>query len=596
MKLPSPEALVAAAAAVARRFPEVLACAAMAGCAGVAAVESEAGDPAWALMRTASLGLPLFITLTLLGERRSWKPRMRWFASALGAGLLLVLHGHLDPWSDEALVQRYAHVTLTLHLAVSVVPYAAVAESHGLWQYNRALLFRFLLATLYAGVLFAGLSLALAAVDNLLGIEVPDAHYGRLFLTLAYFFHPVFFLAGVPSDFREMERSRHYPAALRVLSVYVMLPLVAVYVTILMLYLGKIVVTGTWPGGWTGYLVSSLAVAGIFSLLVVHPERIARERGWIDRYALAFWIAIVPAVVMVLLALWQRIEQYGVTERRYLLGVLAVWLGAIALHRVITRTRDIKGVPLTLAVLGAVTFAGPWSAYAFAERSQAGRVAGILTARGALAEGRAGSETIRIPYEEWEQVEEAVGYLIDNHGTSAVEGWYADEPPPPAPGGHPPEDRDERLERIMAALPVRPEPRNRPVGVHAADRGEPLPAEGFDLVIVANRTASASVGGEDLRFRVSEDGTALVMLLGGREEGRASLLPVIAWAESRPGAVARSATLAAPRADLVLDVDGAALAARLVFGTVELAWRGERLVVAGFELDAVLLRWEAGAP
>jgi len=596
MRLPSPEALVTAAAASARRFPEVVVCAAVAGCAGVTAVESEAVDPAWALMRTASLGLPLFITLTLLGERRNWKPRIRWFASALGAGLLLVLHHHLDPWTDEALVQRYAHVTLTLHLAVSVVPYVAVAESHGLWQYNRALFFRFLLATLYAGVLFAGLSLALAAVDNLLGIEVPDAHYGRLFLTIAYFFHPVFFLAGVPSDFRELERSRYYPAALRVLSVYVMLPLVAVYVTILMLYLGKIVVTGTWPGGWTGYLVSSLAVAGIFSLLVVHPERIARKQGWIDRYALAFWIAIVPAVVMVLLALWQRIEQYGVTERRYLLGVLAVWLGAIALHRVITRTRDIKTIPLTLAVIGAVTFAGPWSAYAFAERSQAGRVARILTAHGALTEGRVGSETTRIPYEEWEQVEEAVGYLMDNHGTSTLEGWYWNEGSPAAPGGDPPEDRDERLERIMAALRVRPEPRNRSVDVQAADRGEPLPAEGFDLVIVANRTASASVGGEDLRFRVSEDGTGLVMLLGGREEGRASFLPVIAWAEARPGAVARSRTLTAPRSDLILEVDGPALAARLVFGEVELAWRDERLVVTGFELDAVLLRWETDVP
>lgn len=608
MKLPTPEALVSAAAATAKRFPEVVVCAAVAGCAGVAAVESEAVDPAWALMRTASLGLPLFITLTLLGERRNWKPRVRWFASALGAGLLLVLHHHLDPWLDEALVQRYAHVTLTLHLAVSVVPYVAVAESHGLWQYNRALFFRFLLATLYAGVLFAGLSLALAAVDNLLGIEVPGAHYGRLFLTIAYFFHPVFFLAGVPADFRELERSRYYPAALRVLSVYVMLPLVAVYVTILMLYLGKIVVTGTWPGGWTGYLVSSLAVAGIFSLLVVHPERIARKQGWIDRYALAFWIAIVPAVVMVLLALWQRIEQYGVTERRYLLGVLAVWLGAIALHRVITRTRDIKAIPLTLAVIGTVTFAGPWSAYAFAEHSQAGRVAGILTAHGALADGRVGSETIRIPYEEWEQVEEAVRYLIDNHGTSAMEGWYGDEGSPAAPGGDPPEDdvdrvvralisdRDERLERIMAALRVRPEPRNRPVDVHAADRGEPLPVEGFDLVIVADGTASATVGGDDLRFRLSEDGTGLVMLLGGREEGRASLLPVIAWAEARPGAVARSRTLTAPRPDLILDVDGPALAGRLVVGTVELTWRDERLVVTGFELDAVLLRWETDVP
>lgn len=94
-------------------------------------------------------------------------------------------------------------------------------------------------------------------------------------------------------------------------------------------------VTGSWPSGWISYLVSGLAVVGIFSLLMVHPDRMDAKHGWIDRYARAFWIAIVPSAAMVLMALWQRVDQYGVTERRYLLGVLAA--------------------------LGVATFVGPWS-------------------------------------------------------------------------------------------------------------------------------------------------------------------------------------------------------------------------------------------
>ena len=309
------------------------------------------------------------------------------------------LYYRLRPWDNEALGQRWGHLVLTFHLAASVVPYLGFTASHGFWQYNRVLFFRFLLATLYSLVLFVGLVLALVAVDNLLGVEVPDLHYPRLFFLIAFFFHPVHFLAGVPADFEELERSRYYPGALRVLCQFVMLPLVAVYVTILMLYLGRIVVTGTWPSGWTGYLVSCLAVAGIFSLLVAYPERIGGKKAWIDWYALAFWIAIVPASVMALLALWQRIEQYGMTERRYLLGVLAVWLGAMALHRVLTRSRDIKAIPMTLTIIGVVTFVGPWSAYAAAERSQAARVEEILAAHRGLVEGagggRGGRDSVR---------------------------------------------------------------------------------------------------------------------------------------------------------------------------------------------------------
>ena len=592
MKLPSLEQLLASAASVVRRFPEAVVCAVVAGCAAVSAVGSEEIGFSFRLALAATLGLPLFITVTLAGERRGWGTRVRWAVSALGAALLVFVYHDLRPWEDEALAQRFGHLLITFHLAASVVPYVGFTASHGFWQYNRALFFRFLLATLYSLVLFVGLVLALLAIDNLLGVSVPDLHYPRLFFLIAFFFHPVHFLAGVPADFEELERSRYYPGALRVLCQFVMLPLVAVYVTILMLYLGRIVVTGTWPSGWTGNLVSSLAVAGIFSLLVAYPERIGGKKAWIDRYALAFWIAIVPASVMVLIALWQRIEQYGITERRYLLGVLAVWLGAMALHRVISRSRDIKAIPLSLTIIGVLTFGGPWSAYNVAERSQAGRVEEILAAHGGLVEGRVGDEVVELPREEWEQVEEAVGYLIENHGTRAVQGWIG--------GGElvlPPRlDRDERIERVMEALRVLPEPRGRPVRIEALDRQSPLSVAGFDLAIVASETGAARVGDTDLSFQLSEDGAEVVMRLGGTEHGRVSLLPLIELAEQRSRFLDRFEELEVPRASMTLDVDGESLSARLVLVSVRLERRGGSLAVTDFELDAVLLRREAGAP
>lgn len=592
MKLPSLEQLLASAASVVRRFPEAVVCAAVAGCAAVSAVGSEEIGFSFRLALAATLGLPLFITVTLVGERRGWGMRARWAVSALGAALLVFVYHDLRPWENEVLAQRFGHLLVTFHLAASVVPYVGFTASHGFWQYNRALFFRFLLATLYSLVLFVGLVLALLAIDNLLGVSVPDLHYPRLLFLIAFFFHPVHFLAGVPADFDELERSRYYPGALRVLCQFVMLPLVAVYVTILMLYLGRIVVTGTWPSGWTGNLVSSLAVAGIFSLLVAYPERIGGKRAWIDRYALAFWIAIVPASVMVLIALWQRIGQYGVTERRYLLGVLAVWLGAMALHRVITRSRDIKAIPLSLTIIGVVTFAGPWSAFAFAERSQAARVEEILAAHGGLVEGRVGDEVVELPREEWQQVEEAVGYLIENHGTRAVQGWIG--------GGEmvlPPRlDRDERVERVMEALRVLPEPRGRPVRIEALDRQSPLSVAGFDLVIVASETGAARVGDEDLSFGLSEDGTEVVMRLDGVEQGRATLLPLVELAEQRSRFLGLFEELEVSRDSMTLDLGGELLSARLVLVSVRLERRGGRLAVTDFEVDAVLLRREAGAP
>ncbi len=596
LKLPSLGHLLASASATARRFPEVVVCAMGAGCAGVVALEPGSGDHWWALVRIASLGLPLFIAMTLAGERHRWTGTRRVLAALLGAGLLAGLYVLLDPWAQQALAQRYGHLTLTLHLAVAVVPYVTVTEPHGFWQYNRTLLFRFLLATLYAAALFIGLGLALAAVDNLLDVPVRPQHYGRLFVMIAYFFHPVFFLAGLPRDLAALEAGRDYPAPLRILAQFVMLPIVAVYVAILMLYLGRIVVTGTWPSGWTGYLVSSLAAAGILSLLLAHPERIAWERSWIDRYALAFWVAVVPAAVMVLLALWQRIGQYGITERRYLLGVLASWLGVTALHRIVTRTRDIKAIPLTLALIGALAYAGPWSAYAVAERSQAARAERILTAHGTIGEGSAGSELVEIPDADWEQVEDVVGYLVDNHGTARIEPWLVDDGSAALDTAASSAEGNGRVERILASLRVRPAAAGQPVRVVARGDRTPLEAEGFDLLIVGRETGSARGGGERLGVRVGEGGEGVVMRLGDRDVGWASLDPVVEMVERRPGSVTRFGRLWAPRASLVLDLRSEEFSARVVLRSVRLERRDGRLVATDLEVDAVLLRRAAAAP
>ena len=50
------------------------------------------------------------------------------------------------------------------------------------------------------------------------------------------------------------------------------------------------------------------------------------------------------------------------------------------------------------------------------------------------------------------------------------------------------------------------------------------------------------------------------------------------------------------RASMTLDVDGGLLSARLVLESVRLERRDGRLVATDFDLDAVLLRWEAAVP
>ncbi len=587
------QGIVDAVKRAAKRFPGAVICGITASFAGILVVGSEGEGPWLRLFFAGSLGLPLFTSVVLLGERHRVASGSRWIFNGLSAAFLVVLYFLFGRWEDESQVQRYFHLSATLHMAAAMVPYLGVREPNGFWQFNRALFFRFGLAGIYAGALYLGLALALAAIDNLLGIAVPDETYERLFFLNAFIVHPLFFLAGVPSDFADLERNREYPAGLKVFSQYVMLPLVAVYVTILTVYMGKILVTGTWPSGWISYLVSSLAVGGIFSLLMVHPERLREERGWIHRYALAFWISILPSAVMVLLALWQRFQQYGITERRYLLGVLAVWLAGTAIYHIVTRTREIRGIPFSLAVVGAITFVGPWSAYSVAERSQVSRIEGILSASGVLSDDEVSPGPWEIPFEDWLQVEGAVRYLVENHGTSALQPWMD--------GGLPVADTasgaDQEVSRILQELGLRPAPGGRSVQIRLAGRREPVSVVGFERMVIGEGNGEVQVGGDPLQVALSQDSLALVLRLGDREEARASVAPLIERAE-QPGRVPAAGSFRfnetervdVPGDVLALDLSGDTLSALLLLRSITLEDRTVGWIATGFSFDAVLLR------
>lgn len=222
--------------------------------------------------------------------------------------------------------------------------------------------------------------------------------------------------------------------------------------------------------------------------------------------------------------MWQRVEQYGITERRYLLGVLALWLGAVALYSAITRTRRIRHIPFILAVLGAVTFVGPWSAYAVAQRSQLARLTAILSQHDALLEGRVSQDVVEIPFEAWTEARSVVEYLVREHGAALVSPLLADgEAGRPVPGAAASADTLPRealalpqawtrdAARLMDDLRIRPGVSDRPARLEAIQQGAPISAEGFDLLLVGDAGDEAVIGADTLRFALSAGGMEILV-------------------------------------------------------------------------------------
>lgn len=429
MRLPSVDILIQSARRAAERFPMVLLAGAVSAFAASCLFE-EVGDAESfvRLMLVATLGIPLFIALDLHAERRGWAGARRVMGWGVGLALLAAFFLMSSGWSEGVQGRRYVQTSVAFHLLVAFLPFVGRREPNGFWQYNRALLERVLVAAVYMLTLYAGLALAVGALDRLLGVPIPDATYAHMWFVAAFVFSTWVFLAGVPDDFAALEARTDYPKDLKKFAQYVLIPLVVVYLVILTLYLGKIVITTEWPSGWIGYLVSGVAVVGILSVLLIHPIAEREEARWVTHYVRWFYVGLLPAVVMLLLAIWKRIDQYGVTENRYFIVVLALWLAGIAVYFGATRSRNIGLIPISLCLLAVVTLAGPWSAYAVSERSQVARLRGLLERNGMWADGaaRPAGETA-VSRDDQREMSSVLHYLARTHGLGAVEEWFGVE-------------------------------------------------------------------------------------------------------------------------------------------------------------------------
>ena len=534
MRLPSIDELLRHASDAFRRFPYTISAGVLSTLIAIATVEdvdevfgfltrSGAGSD---LLVATTLALPLFFALRLAEERGLLSGLVAGVARVLGAAGLIAVVWQWPEWSERLRFLHYVQLSLGLHLLAAFVPFVRPGELNGFWQYNRALFLRFLIGALYSAVLFGGLAVALVAIDNLFGLDVAEELYGELFVVIGFGFQTWFFTAGVPRGLEGLDATDEYPRGLKLFSQYVLIPLVTVYLAILLAYLAKVLITTEWPSGWIGWLVSCVSVAGILSILLTHPIRHRQENAWIVTYGRWFWLAMIPAVGMLLVAVWKRIDQYGITEPRYFLLLLTLWLTGMAIVYGIVRSQNIKWLPATLCVLAFVTFVGPWSAYSVSRSSQLSRLEGLLARNGMMVDGRAvaatdgapgaeagGTPADTIPTEDRREIGATLVYLFGNHGSAPLVDLLGPELAVTDTLGGTDPVREwvarERAGEVMAEFGLEFDDARPMVdaGGHfqlRVDPGEAVDVSGYTYAFEAGRNSAARVAGRQLDITVED--------------------------------------------------------------------------------------------
>ncbi len=325
-----------------------------------------------------NLALTLVLALDLISERNQYPLKKKWLLRLGGLTISIVLYFSLDPVNYTADLYRIFLFAFAFHLLVAFAPFIGQENVNGFWQFNKALFIRFLTSALYSAVLYAGLAIALVAINGLFNADIKWRTYMTLFAMISAGFNTIFFLAGIPTDFKLLEEDHSYPKGLKIFAQFVLIPLVTIYLAILLVYEIKIAVLWELPKGLVSSLILGYAVFGILSLLLVYPVKETAGNSWIKLFSRFFYVMMIPLVVLLMLAVWKRVGHYGITESRYILTALALWLAGVTIYFLFSKKQNIKVIPISLCIIALLATYGPQSAFSVSKFSQLSRLKRIM--------------------------------------------------------------------------------------------------------------------------------------------------------------------------------------------------------------------------
>lgn len=321
-----------------------------------------------------ALGIPISLCIKLFFEKINEKTIFKLLSVQLCGILFLIAYYFLFlNTMDMVSITRYAAVSTALYLAFLFIPYFLKKEHFEM--YVITIFTGFFITIIYSIVLYLGLSAILFTIDKLLGIKVLGKIYYYTWLFVVLIFSLLYFLSGVPISHEEIS-VKSYPKLLRILILYIVMPLLTVYTIILYIFFGKIIITKQWPVGLVSHLVLWYSIIVTIVLFFITP--IKSHNTWQNKFFKIFPKIILPLIVMMFISIGIRINAYGVTEKRYFVLILGIWLFFIMIYlSFIKRIRNIL-IPLTLSIVVLISVFGPLSSYSISKMSQNIRFENIL--------------------------------------------------------------------------------------------------------------------------------------------------------------------------------------------------------------------------
>jgi hypothetical protein len=319
------------------------------------------------------LGIPIHYAAVIAIESNSSIRFRPWLFLALGVVIHVLIITHLllsKDFPENMRVTICIFYFITSHLLASFLPFLLGMRKDLFWNLNQWMFSRFATSSIFTGIIAIGLGLAIGAIQLLFGVFEDGQFIAEVLITVCGIFHILFFFAGTPTELNQGSWVVDPPKAFRILVQYILVPLVVLYLSILYIYLAKILFTFDLPKGNVSIWILVFCTIGILTILLAEPFR-NMESNWVGKFAKIFYWLMLPLLVMLWIAICTRVLAYGLTESRSLVLYLAIWLTFISLYNGFYKRRSLLAFPISLFIITFLyQWGGPLSAHSISFKSQ----------------------------------------------------------------------------------------------------------------------------------------------------------------------------------------------------------------------------------
>ena len=406
MKLPSIENISNAIRNSISRFPLAILMSVATGAILIMLVYNSDDKPDNTIFRwmvSLAIGFPFMIGIQIAAEQFLERPLNRWIFYLTGLVFILGYFIFLSPdFKVQDLIKpvRFISFFVVVHLFVSLSPFIKGGDVNDFWEYNKSLFVQWFVGALYAGIIYGGLAIALLAVDQLFDVVINYKIYSYLFIILASVFHPIYFTANFPKLIHGISNPESDSRGIKNLVLFILIPLSMLYFLILYLYGLKILVTWNLPKGWVSGLVIGFSIAGTLCYLLNYRLADLIDNTLMRWFKKWFFYILAPLVILLYIAIFRRISDYGITPERYFVLLTGIWLTILSGYFIISGKDNIKWIPGSLIVFLVLGTFSPIDAFRISSFSQMNRLTTFLNKKSALQNNKISIDPKNFKYDD----------------------------------------------------------------------------------------------------------------------------------------------------------------------------------------------------